>query len=206
MEPLNMVVFRDSLYFDNCGSIIWIWGSLIEISFVLPYAGVMGCGAAEATGPGFVCFVVLNPHVLSANRVDFGFLYFINVILPPPPPVSIFIVFVFVFLSSGFCLVLALVARICYCLFCLLRFTPPPPPRRRSESACSFPESPGIQYRGLDIPGPFCSGRNYAVYLVLLRFVGGVTSTLFISLSSHVTVRCLYVSGLYNLVHSVLFP
>ena len=26
-------------------------------------------------------------------------------------------VFVFVFLSSGFCLVFALVARVCYCLF-----------------------------------------------------------------------------------------
>ena len=26
-----------------------------------PYAGVMGCGAAEATGLGFICFVVINP-------------------------------------------------------------------------------------------------------------------------------------------------
>ena len=33
---------------------------------------VMGCGAAEATGLCFVCFVVINPRVLSANRVDFG--------------------------------------------------------------------------------------------------------------------------------------
>ena len=31
--------------------------------------GVMGCGAAEATGLGFVCFVVINPCVLSANKV-----------------------------------------------------------------------------------------------------------------------------------------
>ena len=29
-------------------------------------------------------------------------------------------VFVFAFLSSGFCLVLALVVRVCYCLFCFL--------------------------------------------------------------------------------------
>ena len=35
----------------------------------------MGCGAA----PG-LCFVVINPCVLSANRVDFGFF-----LLPPPP-------------------------------------------------------------------------------------------------------------------------
>ena len=33
---------------------------------------VMGSGAAEATGLGFVCFVVINFRVLSANRVDFG--------------------------------------------------------------------------------------------------------------------------------------
>ena len=30
-----------------------------------PLYGVMGCGAAEATGLGFVCFVVINPRVLS---------------------------------------------------------------------------------------------------------------------------------------------
>ena len=33
--------------------------------------------AAEATGLGFVCFVVINPCVLLANRVDFG-LFFIS--------------------------------------------------------------------------------------------------------------------------------
>ena len=48
----------------------------------------MGCGAAEATGLGFVCFVVISPRVLSANRVDLGFFFcFTNFpILPPPPP------------------------------------------------------------------------------------------------------------------------
>ena len=30
----------------------------------------MGCGAAEATGLVFVCFVIINPCVLSAGRVD----------------------------------------------------------------------------------------------------------------------------------------
>ena len=35
----------------------------------------MGCGAAEATGLGFVCFVV-----------DLGFFCFINFPILPPPP------------------------------------------------------------------------------------------------------------------------
>ena len=43
-----------------------------------------GCGAAEATGLGFVCFVVLNPRVLSANRVDLGF-FFLLLLFPWPP-------------------------------------------------------------------------------------------------------------------------
>ena len=33
---------------------------------------MMGCGVAEAIGWGFVRFVVPNPRVLQANRVDFG--------------------------------------------------------------------------------------------------------------------------------------
>ena len=66
---------------------------------------VMGCGAAEATGLGFVCFVVINPCVSSVNRVVFFlfhklYLFFlefqiirfmpiffieISFVLPPPP-------------------------------------------------------------------------------------------------------------------------
>ena len=46
---------------------------------------VMECGATEASGLGFVCFVVINPHVLSANRVDFGLFCFVSFNLPPPP-------------------------------------------------------------------------------------------------------------------------
>ena len=51
---------------------------------------VKGFGAAEATGLGFVCFfVVINPCVLSANRVDFGlFFCFINFQISPPPPAA----------------------------------------------------------------------------------------------------------------------
>ena len=50
------------------------------------FVGVMGCGAAEATGLGFVCFIVLNPRILSANGVDLGFFCFINGPISPPPP------------------------------------------------------------------------------------------------------------------------
>ena len=42
-----------------------------------------GCGAAEATGLGFVCFVVINPCVLSANSVDLDF--FVSLIVPISP-------------------------------------------------------------------------------------------------------------------------
>ena len=42
----------------------------------------------EATYLGFVCFVVINPCVLSASRVDLGFFFcFINFPIYPPPPV-----------------------------------------------------------------------------------------------------------------------
>ena len=45
----------------------------------------MGCGAAEATGLGFVCFVVINPRVLLANRVDLTFFVsYISNFTPPP--------------------------------------------------------------------------------------------------------------------------
>ena len=52
------------------------------ISSASPPSSPMECGAAEATGLGFVCFVVSNPRVLSANRVVLGFSCFIN--YPPP--------------------------------------------------------------------------------------------------------------------------
>ena len=32
----------------------------------------MGCGAAEATGLGFVCFIIINPCELSCSGADFG--------------------------------------------------------------------------------------------------------------------------------------
>ena len=57
---------------------------------VFTYARVMGCGATEATGLSFVCFVVTNPCVLSAKRVDFGlFFCFIHFPIPPRLPVMI---------------------------------------------------------------------------------------------------------------------
>ena len=58
-------------------------------NFPFSHAGVMGCGTAKATDLSFVCFVIINPCVLSsANRVDFGLFCFINFpfLLPPHQP------------------------------------------------------------------------------------------------------------------------
>ena len=44
-----------------------------SVATVLSYSPPPLC-AAEATGLGFVCFGVINPCVLSTNRVDLGFL------------------------------------------------------------------------------------------------------------------------------------
>ena len=48
----------------------------------------MRCCRSDWSGLGFACFVVINPRVLSANRVDFcAFLFhtFSNFTHPPPP-------------------------------------------------------------------------------------------------------------------------
>ena len=69
--------------------------------------------------PGFVCFVVINPRVLSTNKVDSGFS--VSLISPPPPwvieVVGLFkgwvkLGFVFGFLSSFS----VFIAHVCYCL------------------------------------------------------------------------------------------
>ena len=49
----------------------------------------MGFEAAEATGLGFVCFVVINTSVLSANGVDFGLFFCFISNLPPPPQIAV---------------------------------------------------------------------------------------------------------------------
>ena len=51
----------------------------------------MGYGSAEATGLGFVCFVIINPCALSANRVDLAFLFhkFSNFTPPSPQEYSV---------------------------------------------------------------------------------------------------------------------
>ena len=41
--------------------------------FLFFFQILMGYDVAEATGLGFVCFVVINPGVLSVNRVDSSF-------------------------------------------------------------------------------------------------------------------------------------
>ena len=69
-------------------------------------------GAAEATGLGFVCFVVINPCVLAAKRVDFGIFLFYEFSNFTP----IFIEISFVLLQSCF-----------WILFKIFPIYPPPP-------------------------------------------------------------------------------
>ena len=71
---------------QSSGYSLIIRNNLINIS--VSHAGVMGCGGAEAIGLGFVCFVVINPRVLSANRVDLSSFSFIIFQFYPPPPSS----------------------------------------------------------------------------------------------------------------------
>ena len=53
-----------------------LFGGLVPLR---QYSSSQFCGVAEATGLGFV-FVVINPRVLSANRVDFGLVCFMNIL------------------------------------------------------------------------------------------------------------------------------
>ena len=62
----------------------------------LTYAGVMGCGAAEATGLGFVCFVVtglgvvcfvaFNPLCFLPTELIWVSFFVPSISNPPPPP------------------------------------------------------------------------------------------------------------------------
>ena len=47
---------------------------------------VMGCSAAEATGLGFVCFIVINPLCCQPTELIWVFLFHKLSNLPPPPP------------------------------------------------------------------------------------------------------------------------
>ena len=49
----------------------------------------MGCVAVEATDLVFVCFLVLNPRVLSANRVNFGLFFLFHKFLLPQSGVTL---------------------------------------------------------------------------------------------------------------------
>ena len=47
------------------------------VSHFFQFHSQMGCGAAEAAGPSFVCYVVINlVFVFSANKVDLAFFFF----------------------------------------------------------------------------------------------------------------------------------
>ena len=103
----------------------------------------MGCGAAEATGLGFVCFVVTNPCVLSANKVDLGFFCFkIFPILLPPPPFSMYLTSC-AFIFACFCLEFQIVRLVLnssskipwfyFWAFCFINFPIIPPQQTTGE-------------------------------------------------------------------------
>ena len=78
----NLFLLSFLCSFDSvCALFLWDFCALSFIS--LHWSD--GCGAAEATGLGFVCFVVINPCVLSANRVDLRFLFHKFSNFTPPP-------------------------------------------------------------------------------------------------------------------------
>ena len=68
----------------------WLaWALSIPVWILCKLCWYNSC-AAEVTGLGFFfCFVVINPRVLSANRVDLGFFCFINFLQFTPPPQTI---------------------------------------------------------------------------------------------------------------------
>ena len=83
--PIGNHIANRSRIPGHCILEYWYAFIITEYVFFTPPAGVMGCGAAEATDLGFFCFVVMNPRVLSANRVERLFL-FINFPISLPPP------------------------------------------------------------------------------------------------------------------------
>ena len=46
---------------------------IYTVHCIIYYIIQPGCDASEATGLEFVCFVAINPRVMSTNRVDLGF-------------------------------------------------------------------------------------------------------------------------------------
>ena len=77
-----------SLILASCISLLPFFKMPIFKILSFLFAGVMGCGAAEATDLGFVCFFFVNPRVLSANPSWFWAFCVINFPILPPPPVQ----------------------------------------------------------------------------------------------------------------------
>ena len=65
----------------GAGYVAWLSdvGALIDLPPPPPYAEKMGCGAVEASGLDFVCFVVLN----SCQQSWFGLFVLFPILLPP---------------------------------------------------------------------------------------------------------------------------
>ena len=97
-----------------------IWGFVGDI--------LMGCGAAEATGLGFVCFIVINPCVLSTNIVDFGLFLFHNFSNFTSVPDRYLYTIVFIEISF--------VLRVDLGFFCFINFLHFTPPPRKQSMRC----------------------------------------------------------------------
>ena len=88
LYSLNLLKNTDLMYYEHHNKCIATCHKFTRYAILnnIIHSRVIGCGAAEATGMGFVCFVAINPCVLSANRVDLGLFYFINFQFYSPPP------------------------------------------------------------------------------------------------------------------------
>ena len=65
-----------------------IFNHIVIIYYIL-FTITVTCGAAEATSMGFVCFVVINPRVLSANIIDLSFFVSYIFLFHPPGKIQI---------------------------------------------------------------------------------------------------------------------
>ena len=134
---LSLLCFMNNMFHtplsDRPGLCLFCWSTLVfcRFGFVykfsnFTYAGVMGCGAAEATGLGFVCFVVINPRVLSSVLfINFPILRTLewwDVVLQKRLAWALFVLF----LSTLVCCQLTELMWVFFLFHKFSNFTPPP--------------------------------------------------------------------------------